>query len=189
MHMCDMHIETPPHGFMQKHQVCRGGGCTHRTPSLILKTGLYTQMHKSMPPCIHTHGCTLTVLPLPLPPPFVLSASLSVQTRRQDVFFFFLFFFSLNKNNLLSDVGSLIVVTGPKLKCGLIKACVCVWVCAHVLLTLIRPINSLSVTKSALAARQTQLPVKSVLLLLGLPEQCLDVCHGSNRNQAKLRLF
>lgn len=39
------------------------------------------------------------------------------------------FFFSLNKNNLLSDVGSLIVVTGPKLKCGLIKACVCMSVC------------------------------------------------------------
>lgn len=141
---------------------------------------------------VHTH----TWLHTHCPPP---SSSSSFCFVRQSFcpdkktgcvfFFFFLFFFSLNKNNLLSDVGSLIVVTGPKLKCGLIKACVCVWVCAHVLLTLIRPINSLSVTKSALAARQTQLPVKSVLLLLGLPEQCLDVCHGSNRNQAKLRLF
>lgn len=54
--------------------------------------------------------------------------------------------------------------------------CVCARTCAwsrvgirprvHIPLTLIRPINSLSVTKSALAARQTQLPVKSVLLLL-----------------------
>lgn len=109
--------------------------------------------------------------------PFVLS-------RQEDGMFFFLFLFRLplNKNNLLSDVGCLIVVTEPKLKCGLIKASECVCVCAyahvcsqvgirarvHIPLTLIRPINSLSVTKSALAARQTQLPVKSVLLLFGL---------------------
>ena len=175
-----MHVQAPGVRVVESHTT----PCRHKD----------THVYKSLPymhthTWLHTH-CAPTP---PLPPPFVLSSSLCVQTRRQDVFFFF----SLNKNNLLSDVGSLIAVTGPKLKCWLIKAslcvCVCVWVCVlvcvRVFLTLIRPINSLSMTKSALAARQTQLPVKSVLLLLGLPDFCLDVCHSSNQHQDTLRLF
>lgn len=127
-----------------------------------------------MPPCTHTHMTAHSLSPPTTP---ASSFCFVRQSFFPDKKTGCVCFFSLNKNNLLSDVGSLIVVTGPKLKCWLIKACVCVRACVyvrmsvclcvcgvfvHVLLTLIRPINSLSVTKSVLAARQTQLPVKSV---------------------------
>lgn len=74
---------------------------------------------------IHTHTCIDTrPQSHSLPPPLLLLFfPLFVLSRREDRMFGF---FPLNKNNLLSDVGSLVVVTGPKLKCGLIKACVCV---------------------------------------------------------------
>lgn len=94
------------------------------SPSVYTTDKLEQSYKHTHPRLLHTHECTPTPLPPLTPPPFVFPAILSFQTRRQDDFFF-----PLNKNNLLSDVRSLIVVTGPKLKCGLIKAAVCVSVC------------------------------------------------------------
>lgn len=148
-----------------------------KSPVPALSTHRY--IHTNLCLHTHTHMAMLSLSPPSLPPPpFVLCTCLSVQTRRQDVFFLVEQeqFAVLWWNPHCSD--------RPKIK---------VWayqiLCVCVLLTLIRPINSLSVTKSVLAARQTQLPVKSVLLLLGLPGLCFDVCHSSNQHQDMPRLF
>lgn len=108
----------------------QGGGYTCNSPAFLCQHTLQTRTHKSMASCTHMAAHSL---PSAQTPPFVLAAIRSLQTGRQDVFCLFFFFpllLPLNKNNLLSDVGCLIVVTGPKLKCGLIKgsvrACVCV---------------------------------------------------------------
>lgn len=108
-----------------------GGGSTFYSLALFRRRTLQTRPHTHTDVQIHgpmhTHDCTLT-----RPPPHTHTHPSSFCFGRHS---FFPdkktgCFFSLNKNNLLSDVGSLIVVTGPKLKCGLIKAsvCVCVYV-------------------------------------------------------------
>ena len=120
--MVDAHTARWPRSiYTHCRQVCTN---THTHTH----THTHTRTHTQTIALIHTHMTAHSLSPPSLPhsSSFCFVRQSFFPDKKTGCFF------SLNKNNLLSDVGSLIVVTGPKLKCGLIKTGVCVCVCVCV---------------------------------------------------------